>query len=314
MSHIMKAAQINEYGHADAVKVVEIETPSINKDQVLIEVQAASLNPFDTIVREGYMKENLPLDLPVTLGGDIAGVVKEVGADVQGLAEGDIVFGQANVVAGNSGALAEYAATKAEQVAKAPKGIDITEAASLPLVGVSALQALNDHIKLTTDQKIFIHGGAGGIGSIAIQIAKNISAHVATTATGEGIDYVKGLGADEVIDYKAKDFADELKDYDAVFDTVGGEDFTKSLTILKKGGVAVSMIAQADEAKVAELEVTALNQMTHVTSEKLTELAKLVEDGVVKTNVGQVFPLSEIVQAFEARESGKIAGKIVIHL
>lgn len=314
MSHIMKAAQISEYGHADAIKVVEVETPSITNDQVLVEVQAASLNPFDTMVREGYLQENIPLKLPVTLGGDIAGVVKEVGADVQDLAEGDVVYGQANVVAGNSGALAEYAATKAEQVAKAPKGIDITEAASLPLVGVSALQALNDHIKLAADQKIFIHGGAGGIGSIAIQVAKNIGAHVATTATGEGVDYVKELGADEVIDYKSEDFSEKLSDYDAVFDTVGGEDFNKSLTILKKGGVAVSMIAQADEAKVAELGVTALNQMTHVTSEKLAELAKLVEDGAVKPNVGKVFPLSEIVEAFEARESGSVAGKIVIHL
>lgn len=314
MSHIMKAAQISEYGHADAIKVVEVETPSIGKDQVLVEVQAASLNPFDTMVREGYLQETIPLNLPVTLGGDIAGVVKEVGADVKDLAEGDIVYGQANVVAGNSGALAEYAVTKAAQVAIAPKGIDVTEAASLPLIGVSALQALNDHIKLDADQKIFIHGGAGGIGAVAIQISKNIGAQVATTATGEGIDYAKGLGADEVIDYKAEDFAEKLSDYDAVFDTVGGEDFTKSLSILKKGGVAVSMAADADEAKANELEVTTVHQMTHVTSEKLAELIKLVEGGVVKPNVGKVFSLSEIVQAFEARESGKVAGKIVIHL
>lgn len=314
MSHIMKAAQITEYGHADVVKVVEIETPSIAKDQVSVEVQAASLNPFDSMVREGYLKDMMPLDLPVTLGGDIAGVIKEVGADVEGLSEGDVVYGQANVVAGNSGAFAEYAATKAVQVAKAPQGIDITEAASLPLVGVSALQALTDHIKLEADQKVFIHGGAGGIGSIAIEVAKNIGAYVATTATGEGVDYVKDLGADEVIDYKAEDFAEKLNDYDAVFDTVGGDDFTKSLSILKEGGVAVSMAADADEAKAKELQVTTVHQMTQVNADKLAQLAKLVEDGVVKANVGKVFTLDQIQQAFEARESGEVAGKIVIHL
>lgn len=310
----MKAAQINEYGHADAVKVQEVDKPSINKGQVLVEVQASSLNPFDTMVREGYLKETMPLTFPITLGGDIAGVVSEVGDEVEGLNVGDIVYGQANVVAGNSGALAEYAATKAEQVAKAPAGIDITEAASLPLIGSSALQALNDHIELSADQKIFIHGGAGAIGSIAIELAKSIGAYVATTATGEGVDVVKALGADEVIDYKEQDFADVLSDYDAVFDTVGHDDFAKSLTILKKGGVAVSMVAQPDETKAAELEVTALNQMTHVTTAKLTELAKLVESGVVKPRVGKVFPLSEVQQAFESRESGEVQGKIVVHL
>lgn len=310
----MKAAQINEYGHADAIKVQEVEKPSISDGQVLVEVQSASLNPFDTMVREGYLKEVMPLELPVTLGGDIAGVVREVGADVTTVAEGDIVYGQANVVAGNSGALAEYAATKAEQVAKAPAGIDITEAASLPLVGVSALQALTDHINLQADQKIFIHGGAGGIGSIAIQIAKSLGAYVATTATGEGIAYVKGLGADKVVDYKAQDFSESLSSFDAVFDTVGGEDFNKALAILKPGGVAVSMIADANEGLVKDLKVTAVKQMTHVNSDKLSKLAKLVEDGIVTPNVGKVFELEQIQQAFEARESGEVQGKIIVHL
>lgn len=309
----MKAAQISEYGHADAVKVVEVNTPSISKEQVLVEVQAASLNPFDTMVREGYVKDMVK-QLPITLGGDIAGVVKEVGADVDGLSEGDIVYGQASSVAGNSGALAEYAATKAEQIAKAPAGIDITEAASLPLVGVSALQAITEHIKLQADQKIFIHGGAGGIGSIAIQIAKNIGAYVATTATGDGVAVATEIGADEVIDYKAEDFTEKLSDYDAVYDTVGGEDFAKALTVLKKGGIGVSMTAEADQAKVAELGVTAITQMTHTSTEKLAALAKLVEAGVVKPSVGKVYTIDEIQEAFEARESGKVTGKIVIHL
>lgn len=310
----MKAAQINEYGHADKLVVNEIDKPVAGKGQVLVEVQAASLNPFDTMVREGYLQEAVPLKLPVTLGGDIAGVVSEVGEGVDSVSAGDIVYGQANVVAGNSGALAEYAVTKAEQIAKAPVNVDITEAASLPLVGVSALQALTDHLNLQADQKIFVHGGAGGIGSIAIMIAKNIGAYVATTATADGITYVKELGADEVIDYKAQDFSESLTSFDAVFDTVGGEDFSKALAILKPGGVAVSMIADADETLANELKVTALKQSTHVTSDKLKQLAKLVEDGVVTAKVGKVFDLADIQQAFEARESGEVIGKIVVHM
>lgn len=308
----MRAAQINEYGHADKIEVVEIDKPEAGEDQVLVEVQAASLNPFDTMVREGYVAAMIK-SLPITLGGDIAGVVREVGADVEDVAVGDVVYGQANVVAGNSGAFAEYATTKAEQVAKAPVNIDVTEAASLPLVGVSALQAINDHIQLKADQKIFIHGGAGGIGSIAIQVAKNIGAYVATTATGDGVDYVKSLGADEVIDYKSSEFSQNLHNYDAVFDTVGGDDFNKSFDVLKDGGVAVTMIADPNEAKAQERNITTVKQMTHVNSTKLAELTKLVESGIVKPNVGQVFELEEVQQAFEARESGA-KGKIVIKL
>jgi len=309
----MKAAQINEYGHADKVKIVDVDNPTVSPDQVLVKVQAASLNPFDTMVREGYVKAMIK-SLPITLGGDIAGVVTEVGEDVSSLTVGDIVYGQANVVSGNSGAFAEFAATKAEQVAKAPTNIDIAEAASLPLVGVSALQALNDHIKLVKGQRIFIHGGAGGIGSIAIQVAKDIGAQVATTATGNGIEYVKSLGADEVIDYKSEDFADKLSDLDAVFDTVGGDDFAKAMNLVKSGGVAVSMIADVDEDRAKELGVTGVKQMTHVNTQKLTELTRLVEADVVTPRVGKVFKLEEAQQAFEARESGEIQGKIVIKL
>jgi len=312
MADTMKAAQIKEYGQADKIQVVEVDRPRAGKDQVLVEVQAASLNPFDTMVREGYVKDMIK-SLPITLGGDIAGVVREVGENVNSVATGDIIYGQANAVAGNSGALAEYAATNAGQVAKAPVNVDITEAAALPLVGVSALQALNDHLELKEGEKIFIHGSAGGIGSIAIQVAKNLGAYVATTATGDDIAYVADLGADEVIDYKAQDFSEKLEGFDKVFDTVGGDDFAKALTILKPGGTAVSMIAEADEAKANELKVTAIHQFTRVTRDKLVQLAKLVESGIVTSRIAKVYDLGDIQAAFEARESGA-KGKIVIHL
>lgn len=310
----MKAAQINEYGEPSVIKISEVEKPSPKESQVLVEVHASSLNPFDSSVRAGRVKDKMPLELPVTLGGDIAGVVVELGAGVDNVAVGDKVYGQAAVFGGNSGAFAEYAATKSGQVAKAPQNLDFKQAASLPLVGVSALQALTEEIKLKSGQKVFIHGGSGGIGSIAIQIAKNIGAYVATTATGEQIDVVKKLGANEVIDYKSQDFVEALRDYDAVFDTVGGDDFTKSLNILKKGGIAVSMNANADEAKVKELGVTAIHHSTKVNTADLDKLRELVEAGDIKPQVGKVFPLEQIVEAFEARESGSAQGKVVIDI
>lgn len=310
----MKAAQISQYGDPSVVIINEIDTPIPAPGQVLVEVHASSLNPFDTTVRAGFMKNAIPLEFPVTLGGDIAGVVTEVGEDVSGFAVGDRVYGQANVVAGNSGAFAEYAATKSGQIAKAPQNLDFKQAASLPLVGVSALQALVDHIDIQPDQKIFIHGGAGGIGTIAIQIAKSIGAYVATTATGDNIQAVKELGADEVIDYKVDNFWGVLHDFDAAFDTVGGDDFNRSLDVLKRGGVAVSMIAQADQSKTDEHGITAITQATKVTTEALDKLRKLIESGVISPQVGRVFKLDDIQEAFKARETGSVRGKVVLEI
>ena len=308
----MKAAQISQYGDASVVKINEVEKPKAGEGQVLIEVYASSINPFDTTVRNGYVKAMMP-ELPATLGGDVAGIVVEVGEGVTDFKVGDKVYGQASVVGKNSGAFAEYAATAVGQVAKAPDNLDFNQAAALPLVGVSALQALIQHLNLQAGQKIFIHGGAGGIGSHAIQIAKHIGAYVATTATGEGIDHVKNLGADEVIDYKTDDFA-KLKSFDAVFDTVGGDDFSKALDVLKPGGMAVSMIAKPDEGKAKELGVTALMQGTNVTTEALDRLRELVEAGAVKPQVGKIFPLEQVKDAFEARESGQVPGKVVLQI
>lgn len=310
----MKAAQINEYGGPEVIEIKEVTKPSVTEGRVLIDVRAASLNPFDAKLRSGTMKDSLPLKFPATLGGDLAGVVVEVGEDVTDFAIGDKVFGQANVVGGNTGAFAEYASTKASVIARAPQNVDFLEAASLPLVGVSALQALNQHIQLEKGQRIFIHGGGGGIGTVAIQIAKHIGAYVATTATGEGLDKVKNLGADQIIDYKVQDFAHELADFDAVFDTVGGDDFSKSLGILKKGGTAVSMAGHVEAGVAEEIGVSAISQSTKVTNEILDKLRELVESGVVKPQVAKVFQLGQIQDAFRALETGTIAGKVVVKI
>lgn len=309
----MKAAQIKDYGDASVIQIVDIDQPSPQPGQVLVEVHASSINPFDTTVREGKAKDMIK-SLPITLGGDIAGVITELGEGASGFVVGDKVYGQAAVVAGNTGAFAQFAATKQTQVGKMPTKIDFKQAASIPLVGVSAVQAITEHIGLSGNQKIFIHGGAGGIGSIAIQIAKHIGAYVATTATGDGLALVKQLGADEVIDYKAQDFSQVLKDYDAVFDTVGGDDFNKALSILKRDGIAVSMIGHADEAKASELGVTAITQATKVTTEHLDKLRQLIDIDVIKPQIGKTFPFEQVQEAFKARESGQVSGKVVLEI
>lgn len=310
----MKAARISKYGDVSVVKIEQVGQPAPGDNQILIKVYASSINPFDAKLRAGVMKDFIPLKFPATLGGDVAGTVEGMGEKVTGLKVGDKVYGQAAVVAGNSGAFAEFAVTDFSQVAKMPKNLDFKQAASLPLVGASALQVIKNHINLKRGQKLFVHGGAGGIGSIAIQIAKHLGAYVATTATGDGINFVKSLGADEVIDYKVQDFAATLSGYDAVFDTVGGDDFNKSLDILKHGGTAVSMIAKANEAKAERLGVLAITQGTKVNTHDLGELAKLVEAGVVTPQVAEVYKLDDIAAAFAAYESGQVKGKVVVEV
>lgn len=310
----MKAAQINEYGDPSVITIVDVEKPVARDDQVLVEAHASSLNPIDSAIRSGRVKDMMPLQFPATLGGDFAGIVTEVGAAVTGVKVGDRVYGQANAAFGNSGAFAEYIAAAATQTAKAPQNLTFEEAASLPLVGVSALQALTTHSNLAPNQKILINGGSGGIGTLAIQIAKHIGAYVATTTTGDGIELVKQLGADEIIDYKTQEIAEVAQDFDAVFDTVGGDSLEQVLQVLKQGGIVVSMVAQPNQAIIAERNITAMMQLTDVTTEALQKLTALVESGAVSPQIGRSFGLDEIAEAFAARESGTIAGKVVIEI
>jgi NADPH:quinone reductase-like Zn-dependent oxidoreductase len=308
----MKAARIHQFGDTSNVVIDDITTPEVAQGQVLIKISAASLNPFDSAVRAGHIAA-LAEQLPFTLGGDIAGTVVAVADDITHIAVGDMVYGDAGVISGNSGAFAEYAVTAATHVASMPTTVDFAHAAALPLVGASALQGITRHIALQSGQKIFIHGGAGGIGAIAIQIAKHIGAYVATTATGDDLAYVRWLGADEVIDYASQQFTELLSNYDAVFDTVGGNDFNDSFDILKRGGIAVSMIGQPDTKKASALGITAQMQHTSTTTESLNTLRTMVDQGVISIRIARTYPLSQAREAFEAREAGS-KGKIVLTL
>lgn len=305
----MKAIQINKYGGTDVLEINEnVQKPSASKEQVIVEIYNASINPFDWKVREGYLKDVMPLQFPTTLGVDFSGVIKEVGEEVTDFKTGDEVYGQAK------GSFAEFAIANTDNIALKPSSVNFVEAASMPLVGSSAIQALEEHIKLQNGQKILIHGGAGGIGHVAIQLAKELGAYVATTVSSNDVDFVKELGADEVIDYKSQKFEEILKDFDAVFDTVGGETLNKSFEVVKKGAVIVTMVNQPDKELVQKYSVTAIWQFTDTNTKHLKRLAQLVDNEKIKVNIDKVFPLPEIKEAFKYQEEVHPKGKVVIKI
>ena len=311
----MKAAQIKEYGDANVVTISQnVPRPSAGNGKIVVEVHAASLNPVDSIIRLGYMHKMVPLQFPATLGIDIAGIVVEGDSAAGGLKVGDRVFGGASALAGGTGAFAEFAAVPAASVAKAPANLSFAEAAALPLAGVSALQAIVETLKPAKGSTILILGGSGAIGSFAIQMAKKLGAHVVAVCRPSAIDYVKSLGADQVIDFERGTFPESLRDCDAIFDTAGGDAYKSSFVVLKKGGTSITMAGQPDLELAAKYGVTALGQMTGVTTARLDALAKLVTDGNVKVHVERVFPLDKVKEAFLARESGHLKGKIVLQI
>jgi NADPH:quinone reductase-like Zn-dependent oxidoreductase len=306
----MKAARINSYGHANAIRISDVAQPELKDGQVLVQVCASSINPVDTSVREGQLTRFASIDPPFTLGFDLAGKVVAVGHGVSEFKKGDDVYGQASVLAGGSGAFAEFATTRSGLIGRMPSNVSYVEAASLALTGTSALEALQEQLKLRPNQRILIHGGSGGIGSVAIQIARNIGAYVICTATGDGLDFVKQLGCDECIDYKKVDFDDEISDCDCVLDTVGGETYRRSFEVLREGGTIVSMLEPPDPEAMRRYNVTAIFLLTNVTTPALDTLRKLVESGVVTPHIDRTYKLEEIQEAFLAKERGRVHGKI----
>lgn len=307
----MKAAQITEYGGSEKIQIYQIDLPLLKSKQVLVQVHAASLNPFDVSIRAGFMQQMMPFPMPIILGGDFSGVITEVADGVTEFAIGDIVYGSANIANGGSGSLAEYAAANVANISIAPKTISLAEAAALPLVGSSAIQALEEHMKLSRGQKILIHGGAGGIGHIALQLAKKIGAYVVATANADDVAFVKSLGADEVIDYKKKKFEDIVHDMDAVYDTIGGETTDRSFLVLKKGGVLVSMKGPPSAELAQKYGVKVVGQNTKTNTIHLDRLRELVDTDMLHVRVDQTFDLVYANDAFERLESHP-QGKVVV--
>jgi alcohol dehydrogenase len=310
----MKSAQINRYGGSEVIEINQnTPEPTLSSGKVLVSINSAGVNPADWKIREGAFQQMIDLQFPFTLGMDFSGVIKQVGEGVSSdFKQGDEVYGQAGVINGGSGAFAEMALAKTESIANKPKRLSHVEAAALPLVGVSAWRALIENIGLSKGQRILIHGGAGGIGSIAIQLAKYLGAFVATTVSANDKVFVQELGADHVIDYMSQNFEDLLHDYDSVFDTVGGETYKRSFKVLKKGGIIISMLDQPNSELMNQYNVKAIFQFTQADRQRLTKLAEWADQNNIRVNTDRTFLLHEVDKALDYQKDVHPRGKVVL--
>ncbi|MCA0988393.1 NADP-dependent oxidoreductase [Guptibacillus algicola] len=308
----MKAVVIESYGGSEQLKEVELYSLTPQDDQVVVESYATSINPIDWKVREGYLKEKLPFNFPIILGWDIAGKVKRIGKNVTEFSEGDRVFARPATTA--NGTYAEEVVVDAHLLAHMPDNISFEEAASVPLVGLTAWQCLIDFADVRKDDKVLIHGGSGGVGSFAIQLAKYKGAYVATTCSGKNIEYVESLGADRAINYKEEDFSEVLEEYDVVLDTIGGEVLDKSFLVLNGGGRLASIVAMPDKEKAKEKGVRSGTVWLEPNGAQLKQIGELIADGHIKATIGHRFPFGEegIIEAHRLSESHHARGKIVI--
>lgn len=307
----MKAIQMKSYGGADVLSYDEVPTPEPQSDEILIRIHAAPINPIDWKIREGYMQNWLPLQLPLIPGSEFAGVVAAVGANVKAFQAGEEIYGYSSLLRG--GAYAEFIVVKETEITAKPNNIDFVHAAAIPVGALTALQAF-DLTGLSAGQTVLIHAAAGGVGSMAVQIAKARGAHVIGTASARNADFVKSLGADEVIDYTMTKFEDVVKDVDVVFDLVGGDTQARSFGVLKAGGWLVSAVSPPALEESEQHGVKSAMITVQPNAAELKKVTALVEAGQLKTFVETVLPLSAARQAHDLSQSGRTRGKIVLQV
>ncbi|MDZ7892967.1 MAG: NADP-dependent oxidoreductase [Rhodoferax sp.] len=330
----MKAFVLNGYGKKSALRLTDMPTPELRDDEVLVQVHAAGVNLLDSKIRDGEFKLILPYRMPLVLGHDVAGVVVKVGPRVRQFKAGDAVY--ARVDDFRIGTFAEFVPVKEASLAHKPEGLSMQEAASIPLVGLTAWQALVEVAQLKKGQKVFIQAGSGGVGTFAIQLAKHLGATVATTTSTTNVPLVKRLGADVVIDYKTHDFEDVLRDYDVVLHSQDSKALEKSMHVLKRGGKLVSISGPADPAFGQQIKAPALVKLVirmlsagvrrraralgvdfsflfmRASGSQLAEITRLIEAGTILPVVDKVFPFEATNEAMAYVESGRAKGKLVV--
>ena len=331
---MMRAFIVDRYGSKDGVRAGEMPDPELQEDDILVQIHAASVNPLDSKIRDGDFKLILPYRFPLILGNDVAGVVVRVGSRVRRFKPGDEVYARPDT--DRIGAFAEFISIKEDAVAKKPKTLTMEEAASIPLVSLTAWQVLVERAKLSQGQKVLIHAGSGGVGTLAIQLAKHLGAIVATTTSTENLDWVKRLGADLVIDYRKDDFEKILHDYDVVLNSLGGETLEKSLRVLKPGGKLISISGPPDpdfakdmglswilrlvmsllsyriRAKAKRLHVSYSFLFMRASGDQLREISSLIDSGIIRPVVDRVFPFEAAKEALAYVEKGRAKGKVVV--
>jgi len=330
----MKAFILDRYGKKSALRFGEVPEPKVGDDDLLVRVCAASVNPLDGRIRDGDFKLILPYRLPLIMGNDVAGVVERIGPRVRRFKVGDEVYARPSK--DRIGTFAESIALRESDVALKPKRLTMEEAASVPLVGLTALQALVERANARKGQKVLIHAGSGGVGAFAIQLAKHLGATVATTTSTANVEFVRSLGADVVIDYKKEAFEEKLSDYDAVLHSLDAKTLEKSLRVLKPGGKLISISGPPDPAFAKEIGASwILRQVVHFLSssirnkakrhridysflfmradgEQLQGITSLIETGAVRPVIDRVFPFESTNEALAYVDTGRAKGKVVI--
>jgi alcohol dehydrogenase len=332
----VKAFIVDRYGSKDGLRAGEMPDPELREDEVMVQVHAAGVNPLDAKIRNGEFKLILPYRPPFVLGHEVAGVVVRVGPRVRRFKPGDQVYARPDDF--RIGAFAEYIAVKEDSLAIKPRELSMEEAASIPMVGLTAWQALVEKADLQKGQKVFIQAGSGGVGTFAIQLAKHLGATVATTTSTANAELVKSLGADVVIDYKKEDFESLLRDYDVVLNSQDGRTLDKSLRVLKSGGKLVSISGPPDpefgkeirstwfvrlvmrllsfgiRRKARRRNVTYAFLFMKPSGRQLREITRLVESGVIRPVVDRVFPFESTNEAMAYVEKGRARGKVVVRV
>lgn len=313
----MNAVLIDRFGSAEQLHLTKVPMPQPAPHEVLIQIEYTSVNPVDWKIREGYLAERLPHRFPLILGWDAAGKISAIGNQVKNFQIGDEVYAYCRKETVENGTYAQYIAVAADCVAKKPKSISFAQAASIPLAGLTAWQALFDVGKLQKGQTVLIHAGAGGVGSFAIQLAKWAGANVITTASASKTDYVKQLGADLAIDYNKEKFADRIrKEYpqgiDLVLDMLGGQTLKNSVPLLKKGGCVVGILEKFDEKQAEKLGIRSEYVFVRPNSRELSEIARLIEEGKLHLPYIEEMSLTQAALAQEKIREGHTKGKIVL--
>jgi NADPH:quinone reductase-like Zn-dependent oxidoreductase len=330
----MKAFIVDRYGSKDGVRIGEMPEPELRDDDVMVQIHATSVNPLDSKIRDGEFKFILPYRLPLILGNDVAGVVVRVGSQVRRFKPGDEVYARPDD--DRIGSFAEFISIKESSVAIKPKELTMEEAASIPLAGLTAWQALIEKANLKKGQKVLIHAGSGGVGTFAIQLAKHVGAIVATTTSTANIDFVKRLGADIAIDYKKDDFEKVLHDCDVVLNSLGGDTLEKSLRVLKPGGKLISISGPPDPAfakdmgsswilrqvmrllsyrirnKAKRHDVSYSFLFMRASGDQLRKIGSLIDSGAIRPVVDRVFPFELTKEALAYIDTGRAKGKIVV--
>lgn len=332
----MKALIFKRYGKSDQTVFADIPKPALKPDEILVRVHAAGLNPIDTMIPKGSFKPILRFQLPATLGSDLAGVVVETGNRVTRFKVGDAIF--ASVFDLGTGSLAEFAVVPESAAALKPLNLDFVQAASIPMVGLTAWQALKERARVKPGHKVFIPAGSGGIGTFAIQLAKHLGAKVGTTTSTANVDLVRSLGADEIVDYKKQEFETVLRDYDVVLGTVRGDALSKSVGILKSNSSIVSLVGPPDAAfarsrgmnffmkfvlgllsgkiiRQAHKRGAAYSFLfVHPDGRQLADIGELLQAGKIKPVIDKVFPFEQAKEALAYLEKGRARGKVVVQM